>query len=451
MVLNSLYHDMTSVPRKGTTMSTKQGETVDEIGASSKFESYYEVLEVDEDYFPDEGTYVTEVPKRTKIDRERLFEEAFTDELRLEVGYFFMELDELMQSVWKAYVNVKREKRTMVEATVVVKLAMDAANTLTTQLQLKYPSLTTAKPLFNIVSPESFRRAMLGINDKFLQELKDSVEKSDGVVSYVPGMFLLDFVGVGTTLDSYIGSTPAGDTMGITFSDGCFGETYGEERTPDYVWFSDPVNSKVFLLQQLPLLSKTLLRLKAARGSTSDPATQLGSFTTVIEKFLTTREVTVPVIFACICWMKSVAALQGNAGLGHNISLTFKHSTQLMKSIEFTVAKGTIRTVHEKTDAFLQRFGADIKNSTNLRYLARANPLLAGLMMLDRHFLYLQMAHEMLLVGSKFRLFGHLYNVLVSEGYYSILRRYVGDIQRSDFHSVPSSGNAWLLLSQITA
>ncbi|KAF1775278.1 hypothetical protein GQ600_4436 [Phytophthora cactorum] len=171
-----------------------------------------------------------------------------------------MELDELMQSVWKAYVNVKREKRTMVEATVVVKLAMDAANTLTTQLQLKYPSLTTAKPLFNIVndvSPESFRRAMLGINDKFLQELKDSVEKSDGVVPY-------------------IGSTPAGDTMGITFSDGCFGETYGEERTSDYVWFPDPVNSKVFLLQQLPLLSKTLLRLKAARGSTSDPATQWG-------------------------------------------------------------------------------------------------------------------------------------------------------------------------------
>ncbi|KAF1787405.1 hypothetical protein GQ600_20585 [Phytophthora cactorum] len=303
---------------------------------------------VDEDYFPDEGTYVTEVPKRTKIDRERLFEEAFTDELRLEVGYFFMELDELMQSVWKAYVNVKREKRTMVEATVVVKLAMDAANTLTTQLQLKYPSLTTAKPLFNIVSPESFRRAMLGINDKFLQELKDSVEKSDGVVS----------------------------------------------------------------------------------------------------KVLDHREVTVPVIFACICWMKSVAALQGNAGLGHNISLTFKHSTQLMKSIEFTVAKGTIRTVHEKTDAFLQRFGADIKNSTNLRYLARANPLLAGLMMLDRHFLYANGARDatgwvkVSLVWTPLQCACERRLLFHSS---TICWRYTA----KRFSLRPSSGNAWLLLSQI--
>ncbi|KAF4042832.1 hypothetical protein GN244_ATG05141 [Phytophthora infestans] len=163
---------------------------------------------MDEGYFPDEGANEAGIPKRAKIDRARLFEEAFTDELRLEVGYFFVELDELMESVWRVYVDVKREKCTMVEATVVVKLVMDAASALTAQLQLKYPSLTAAKQLFNIVqneAPESFRRVMLAINEKFLWDLKESQDNGDGVVPYIPDMFILEYLSVGMTSDAYFG------------------------------------------------------------------------------------------------------------------------------------------------------------------------------------------------------------------------------------------------------
>ncbi|KAF1775294.1 hypothetical protein GQ600_4453 [Phytophthora cactorum] len=116
--------------------------------------------------------------------------------------------------------------------------------------------------------------------------------------------------------------------------------------------------------------------------------------------------------------MKSVAALQGNAGLGRNISLTFKHSTQLMKSIEFTVAN----------------------------YLARANPLLAGLMMLDRHYangardatgwVKVSLVWTPLQCACERRLLFHSS---------TICWRYTA----KRFSLRPSSGNAWLLLSQI--
>ncbi|KAL4105530.1 hypothetical protein PRIC1_003592 [Phytophthora ramorum] len=88
---------------------------------SSKFESYYEVLELDEEYFP-----------------------AFAEDLRLEVVYFFLELEELVEGVFEIYDQAKNEERTMVEATVAVKVAMDAASALTVSLQLKYPALKMA-------------------------------------------------------------------------------------------------------------------------------------------------------------------------------------------------------------------------------------------------------------------------------------------------------------------
>ncbi|KAL4173501.1 hypothetical protein KRP22_005455 [Phytophthora ramorum] len=84
-------------------------------------ESYYEVLELDEEYFP-----------------------AFAEDLRLKVVYFFLELEELVEGVFEIYDQAKNEERTMVEATVAVKVAMDAASALTVSLQLKYPALKMA-------------------------------------------------------------------------------------------------------------------------------------------------------------------------------------------------------------------------------------------------------------------------------------------------------------------
>ncbi|KAL4133064.1 hypothetical protein PRIC2_003390 [Phytophthora ramorum] len=109
-------------------------------------ESYYEVLELDEEYFP-----------------------AFAEDLRLEVVYFFLELEELVEGVFEIYDQAKNEERTMVEATVAVKVAMDAASALTVCLQLKYPALKMAADvgfvLLNNLPGNFWRRANEAVVD----------------------------------------------------------------------------------------------------------------------------------------------------------------------------------------------------------------------------------------------------------------------------------------------
>lgn len=113
--------------------------------------------------------------------------------------------------------------------------------------------------------------------------------------------------------------------------DGFFGETYGEDRTPQYV-LPDHTNMVVFLLQQLPLLFNAILETKTAAGTAFDDSNLTTSFLALMDEYFTSRQVTVPVVFACVCWLKSVAALQGQSGLTRNVSLTFKHTKGLMKT-----------------------------------------------------------------------------------------------------------------------
>ncbi|KAE9309928.1 hypothetical protein PF001_g10455 [Phytophthora fragariae] len=384
------------------------------------FENYYEVLQVDEDFFPDEGKFEVEpeAPKTAKVDRERLFEEAFADELRMELVYLFMELDELLEGVYKVYCEVKQETRTMVEATVVVKLALDTASALTAELQLKYPTLRSAKDMFNIVrniSQKSFRQRILQLHQSIMDELRAAYDsEEDKAVKYVPGTFLIELLGVGTTLDSFVASIPAdsNNASGIFFPSGIFGETYGEDRTQLYVLLPDTNNDKVFLMQQLPMLFNAMADRRNA-GKSGIELAPMEPFMLLMEKFFSTREVTIPVCFACICWMKSVAALQGRGGLGRNISLTYKHSTELMKNMDAAVESNKALLANN----LLRRCASEIKQSTAFRHVGRANPLFAGFLMMNHHFQYLHIANEVIFSTPLLRAFGHLYNALVQEGY----------------------------------
>ncbi|KAL4133085.1 hypothetical protein PRIC2_003411 [Phytophthora ramorum] len=79
-----------------------------------RFDNYYVVLELDEDFFPDEGTFAVEsgAPRSVRDERERLFNEAFAQDLRLEVVYFFLELGELVEGVaFRIYDQVKKQQR----------------------------------------------------------------------------------------------------------------------------------------------------------------------------------------------------------------------------------------------------------------------------------------------------------------------------------------------------
>ncbi|KAL4105540.1 hypothetical protein PRIC1_003602 [Phytophthora ramorum] len=175
--------------------SLKQVETQQTDGTVKikRFENYYEVLQVDEDYFPDEETFVVEkrASKRAKVDRELLFDQAFAEDLRLEIAYFFLELEELVEEVFDIYEQVKKQERTMMEATVVVKVAMDLTDSLTAGLQFRYPALQTAEDLLFVLMdhPSTSMKNQIA---KAAADVQANFEK-DGTYKFAPGMLLNDF------------------------------------------------------------------------------------------------------------------------------------------------------------------------------------------------------------------------------------------------------------------
>ncbi|KAG3104704.1 hypothetical protein PI124_g13901 [Phytophthora idaei] len=70
-----------------------------------RFENYYQVLQEDEGYFPDEETFIKDkgASKKSKAERKRLFDGASAQDLQMEVVCFFMELEELVEGVFSIY------------------------------------------------------------------------------------------------------------------------------------------------------------------------------------------------------------------------------------------------------------------------------------------------------------------------------------------------------------
>lgn len=87
----------------------------------------------------------------------------------------------------------------------------------------------------------------------------------------------MDFMSVGSTLASFTSAIPTQVRTKLVLRDGLFSETYGEERTPQYV-LPDPSNMVVFLLRQLPLLNNTILATKLTTGTGYDKSGLASSF-----------------------------------------------------------------------------------------------------------------------------------------------------------------------------
>ncbi|EGZ17089.1 hypothetical protein PHYSODRAFT_331104 [Phytophthora sojae] len=310
---------------------------------SSKFENYYNVLEVDKDYFPDTETLLKDkgASKRTREERERVFNEAFATDLKFEVLDLFMKLEELVEEVFKVYEQVKSGERSMVEETIVAKLAMDMANSKAATLQLHYPAFKTAVVIslhnLALIFPENYSRDV--------------------------------------------------NTSGV----GKYGEKYREEHTPKYMLL-DANKPVLFLVQQFPFLYNTI-------------------------RVLDSRKVTIPVVFACLCWIKSVAALQGNAGLSRNVIMSFKHSRELVRIMETTVAKGALLASSKEVHDILKEFAAKMKSTSRDHCTARLNPLMAGFMMVDNIYYFQYLASTAVMATPILRAFGHLYNALVGQEY----------------------------------
>ncbi|ETL82344.1 hypothetical protein L917_17481 [Phytophthora nicotianae] len=383
-----------------------------------RFENYYQVLQVDEDYFPDEETFIKDkgASKKSKAERKKLFDEAFAQDLQMEVVCYFMELEELVEGVFSIYDQVKKQEKTMMEATVVATLALRMANQLTAKLQLRYPTLKLAEDLVGVLVcyPSSSLAARL---TKAIAQRRASFE-ANGTFEFVPGTLLHDFSNVWLTLSVFTTLFPPIEPIEkahlIALPDGYFGPNYGEERTPEYV-LPDTNHFVVLLAQQLPLLYTEIARKIAVMGRGYEGQSGLVvDFMNAMEEYLATRQVTIQLVFLCICWMQSVTALQGDAGLTRTIGLTIKHTEDLIQVVKTSLPKHSVLASRDSLHAIIEDIMNGFHSSLLQNDLARANPLFAGSQMMSNHLEYL------LIGGGDFstcRAFCQLYNALVQQGF----------------------------------
>ncbi|KAG7379913.1 hypothetical protein PHYPSEUDO_008008 [Phytophthora pseudosyringae] len=298
-----------------TRLDTLKGLDVEQEEATSEpesatFESYYEVLQVDEDNFPDEDTVgraegLSKKPTQTGSG-------CLTRPLRKIYGWKWCTSFWSWRNWWTGW----RWTR----------LA------LTAQLQLKYPALKTADDVLAMVKEHIPKKAKKRI-EHAVSAARQKFE-DENTFTPVHGMLLVDFSNVLDSLNCFAEALPPSFSRGFISLDGFLGESYGEERTPEYV-LPDPISSViVFILQQLPLLYNVLADKNIATGRGYGRGGLANSFLTYMEEFFESHVATIPQVFACICWIKSVTALQGDDGLSRNMSLVFKHSARLMQIMD---------------------------------------------------------------------------------------------------------------------
>uniref|UniRef100_K3WJG1 Uncharacterized protein n=1 Tax=Globisporangium ultimum (strain ATCC 200006 / CBS 805.95 / DAOM BR144) TaxID=431595 RepID=K3WJG1_GLOUD len=257
--------------------------------------------------------------------------------LLFETVSYLLELEDLTEGVHHAYHQVKLHKKTLFEATAVVKTAIECAKALTAKFQLWYPSIKLAQDLLTILSD----RLPRGVHTKMTTAVAGMWERFGKVVRRECAEF--------------------------------FGDAYSEEMTPHDL-LPDPSKPSSFLLQQLPLLYNTILAMKAS-SSKIRATTLTGEFLVLMDEFFTTKKVTLPLVFVANCWMKSVGYL-----------MTVQHSWNLMDRLDRTLAKRVVLTADQEIHDLLGAVRAEIVESKKGWMLMRAKPLMAGFMMLDYQF-----------------------------------------------------------------
>ncbi|EGZ17099.1 hypothetical protein PHYSODRAFT_384195, partial [Phytophthora sojae] len=85
--------------------------------------------------------------------------------------------------------------------------------------------------------------------------------------------------------------------------------------------------------------------------------------------------------------------------------------------VEGTLDKGSVLSAYYKYHGLLQQCAESIKLYGQYHHLARANPMMAGFVMLDCDMVFLLMSSRVLSLTSRFKAFGHLYNALLKEGF----------------------------------
>jgi hypothetical protein len=392
--------------------STPARETKDET-TPLDFSNYYAVLSLPDDYFADDTVDVpapssSTVPVLSKTEQKRLLDEAFAQDLNAELASLFMELEELSEGVYAAFHDVKLEKATLLEATAVAKVAIDSAASVIARLQLRYPSIRNAEDLAALIRD---RLTLMELN-RLVSRISaawhhDGGEDENNVkYRYVPGTVLLDVLWLGPCVVSFGNQIRA--RPGQAYAK-VHGEKYSEEDTPLY---SEPMMKAgaTFISQQLPSFHQFMV--EAIKNNLVHTELAAIWLLDLFEDFSTTGTVSIQLLFVCICWFRSVAALEGNRGLGRTISLSITHRWELHARLNQSIQQADAHYIDQPSQEKWWELLDEIRLVDDYSGLLRLNPLLAGCFLMYHQVKYLSTGHGAMIMNSRFKAFGHIYVAL---------------------------------------
>ena len=150
------------------------------------------------------------------------------------------------------------------------------------------------------------------------------------------------------------------------------------------------------------------IELADAAGSLPD------EFLDLLTAFFESKRVSLSLVCAVICWFKSVVLLQGNGFLTKTVYMAMQRSKQLQLRIQRCLSAGLLEQDDKQLATILtvmKSLQEDLDNK-HLLTLCRSNPYLAGACVLDRQFIIMEIGCQSLMITSRFRAFGHLYNAM---------------------------------------
>ena len=364
----------------------------------------------------------------------------FAKDLKLQLQCFVMDMDELLDQVCKSWGEVKAGNIPSFTASAVTSAAITSVQSLFAELQLSYPSIHTYTDLHAVIMefiPHNFLFQCV----KGLQIARAAARDCKFVRQFhAKGAAWLEAYSISMALYSFQNvCRQSSNGVSLLLRDGYFSEKFDEDDSESGIipWIlpdkslvptaaaaaedngtgaGEGANKKerfwVFLARELAVLREYLLAIKDQPiGGISSP------FLNIMRAFLVEdshHEISVPLVFASLCWVKSVMFLQGNCFIKRTV----------------TLARDKLRNIYEHAIKSMQRkhiskANVDLHNclvqlSVNLQSLLdnnciafimywRNNPYMANCLVLDYYFRYLDISCESLHITSRFRAFGHLY------------------------------------------
>ncbi|KAJ1415837.1 hypothetical protein B484DRAFT_467099 [Ochromonadaceae sp. CCMP2298] len=279
----------------------------------------------------------------------------------------FHDLDEIMHVVQQSWQNYKAERISHLAATVVTGAAIKMAIKADALLQLTYPAVRCGENFLEILKPTLNATGRV-VRMAAEAEGKKSTEDL-GLDTTIPDFLFMELTMIVNHLESFCTAIPNDDQM-LLLREGFFGPVFNEDQNPVREVF---VSAKNYICQELPLLYNVWL-INERKNPLPDLVLNSGSslsgqFMCLISQYFRTKTVSLSLAFAVLCWVKSVALIQGGGFLAKTVYLAGDSQRVLQERLKRCMAAGRLAQDDKELAIYVSVLHDAIKTSRPMHLL----------------------------------------------------------------------------------